>query len=293
MSFLTDLKNQIISQTCKSACCRRALLNGIIFSKAKLSDGEITISLENREAVGYTEALIKEIFGKDVEPTRSSLGGRAYILKFFSPACARYIESLGGGELFTERCATCQVSFLKGVFLSCGRVTDPKKKYRLEFSPYSMHESLSEMLSGLDLRFSITERKSERILYTANSTTVEDFFAAIGMNATAFMLMNSKIEAEIKNNVNRIRNCETNNIEKTVAAAGRVVELIKRLEEANKLSLLPDELEKTARLRLEFPDYSLARLAAEFTPPISKPGLSHRLNKIVELSESVLGKKDD
>ena len=293
MSFLIDLKNQIISEIHKNACCRRALLNGIIFSKAKLSGHEITLSLESRDVVNYTESLIKEFFGKDVEISRSALGGRAYILKFFSPACARYIESLSGGELFTEKCALCHASFLKGVFLACGRVTDPKKKYRLEFSPYSMQEELRAMLEGLDLRFSITERKNECILYTGNSSTVEDFFAAIGMNATAFMLMNSKIEAEIKNNVNRIRNCETNNIEKTVVAAGRVVELIKRLEEANKLSLLPDELEKTARIRLEFPDYSLARLAAEFTPPISKPGLSHRLNKIVEIAESVLGKKDN
>ena len=106
----------------------------------------------------------------------------------------------------------------------------------------------------------------------------------------AFLLMNSKIEGEFKNSANRVRNCETNNILKTVSASARWVSAIEALDEANLLSTLPDELEKTARLRLEYRDYSLARLAAEFTPPISKPGLSHRLNKIVELSDILLKK---
>ena len=149
---------------------------------------------------------------------------------------------------------------------------------------------IREYFLGLGMNFSITDRRKEHILYTGNSTVAEDFFAAMGMNSTAFMLMNSKIENDFKNTANRIRNCETNNILKTVSASARWVEAIEALERAGLLSTLPEELEKTARLRLQFRDYSLARLAAEFTPPISKPGLSHRLNKIVEISESMLGK---
>jgi DNA-binding protein WhiA len=138
------------------------------------------------------------------------------------------------------------------------------------------------------MSFLRTKRRSEDIIYTSNSNLLEDFFATIGLNSLTFLLINSKIENEFKNTANRIRNCETNNIDKTISASLKWVNAIEALEKANLLSTLPEELEKTARLRLEYKDYSLARLAAEFSPPISKPGLSHRLNKILEIYENLL-----
>ena len=110
------------------------------------------------------------------------------------------------------------------------------------------------------------------------------------MNKTVFAIMNAKISGEIRNSVNRIANCETNNIGKAVRASGKHLEVIVELANANLLSSLPDELERTARLRMEHPDYSLTQLSQIIVPPVSKSGLSHRLNKIVELSRSLLNK---
>lgn len=292
MSFLSELKSQIISQPYKSVCCRRALINGIIFAKGKISDGEIAISLESLESIEYARELIKEFFGAEARILTGEKGGRRKLLSFKSPASERYLNSLKNSDsvLYNEKCAVCTSAFLSGVFLASGRVTDPKKHYRIEFAPYSNTQRLAEFLGEIGLAFSITKRRDEVILYSGNSSVAEDFFAAAGMNSTAFYLMNSKIENEFKNSANRIRNCETNNIIKTVSASARWVEAIEALDKANLLSTLPEELEKTARLRMEYKDYSLARLAAEFTPPISKPGLSHRLNKIVEISEGLLKK---
>lgn len=294
MSFLYELKNQILTQPYKSACCRRSMLNGIIFAKGQVINGEVSVALENLEAIQYTVTLVKEFFSKDTEPSTSLKGGRRRVLSFVSPACLRYLDGVTnkGLPLFSEKCDDCKSAFLRGVFLACGRVTNPKKRYRLELAPVDTSiDILRELLIGLGVEFSITDRRAERILYTGNSGALEDFFALIGMNTTAFLLMNSKIENEFKNNANRIRNCETNNIAKTVSAASKCIEAIEALERANLLSTLPEELEKTARLRLLYRDYSLARLAAEFTPAISKPGLSHRLNKIMEMSEKILSDK--
>ena len=90
----------------------------------------------------------------------------------------------------------------------------------------------------------------------------------------------------------RVANCETNNILRAVNAAKPQLLVIRALEENDLLSVLPDELEATARLRLEYPDLSLAQLAAIAVPAISKPGLSHRLKKIVELGEQILKKHE-
>ena len=294
MSFLSEQKNEITEQIPKSACCRRAMLNGIIFSKARILGGETCISLENQRIAEFAATLVKEFFGKDSSISISEKGGRCRQVVFHSPACEKYIIALSSENpvYFAERCANCRQSFLRGVFLACGRMTDPEKQYRLEFAPIARHKILLEYLNDMGISFSITVRRGELIIYTGNSSQAEDFFAAIGMNSTAFLLMNAKIKSEFKNTANRIRNCETNNILKTVSAAARWIDAIEALDRANLLSTLPEELEQTARLRIQFKDYSLARLAAEFTPPISKPGLSHRLNKIVELSENLLGNKD-
>jgi len=293
MSFLSELKNQIISQPHKSACCRRALLNGVIYTKGEIRDELVVISLENGEVIEFVSELIREFFGKSPEVSSNAKGGRRRLISFKSPACHRYLEASLSEDsvLFSEKCQGCLTAFLRGVFLASGRVCDPKRQYRIEFAPTARADRLRSFLSDNGFDFSKTKRREEHILYSANSTTAEDFFAAIGMNTAAFALMNSKIENEFKNTANRIRNCETNNIMKTVSAAARCVQAIEALEEANLLSTLPEELEKTARLRLEYKDYSLARLAAEFTPPISKPGLSHRLNKLVEIAEKLLKNK--
>lgn len=292
MSFLAERKEEIISQPYKSACCRRALINGVLFSKGQLTATNVSISLEDEKIADWVSVLIKEFFLKDTEPYVPQSGGRRRVLCFKSPACEKYLNAVsqGGAAYFTERCPTCRSAFFRGIFLACGRMSDPKKQYRIEFAPAERIEQMLNLFRESGLSFSETKRGKESLIYTSNSGVIEDFFAAAAMNTSLFLLMNSKIEGEFKNSANRIRNCETNNILKTVSASGRWIEAIEALDKANLLSTLPEELEKTARLRLEFKDYSLARLAAEFTPPISKPGLSHRLNKIVEISQSLLGK---
>ena len=108
------------------------------------------------------------------------------------------------------------------------------------------------------------------------------------MNQTAFDIMNAKIQAELRNNTNRIVNCETNNIGRAVSASMSQIALISELIDKGLISLLPDELERTARFRMENKDMSLSQMAGAITPPISKSGLSHRLKKITELAESIL-----
>ena len=290
MSFLDDVKSQIISSVYKNVCCRRALLNGVVFAKGEASGKDVSISLENTECIDFVSGLIKEFFGKEPLVFAPPKGGRRKIVSFSSPALSKYLDSVSpGGELYQRKCQGCDQAFLRGVFIASGRASDPSKQYRIEFAKSSDTVRLREHLLSHGLDFSFATRRGESILYTSNSVTCEDFFAEIGLNSTAFKLMNAKIENQFKNEANRVTNCETHNIMKTVSASHRWVEAIEALEKANLLSNLPEELENTARLRLKFKDYSLARLASEFTPPISKPGLSHRLNRIVLLSEVLLG----
>ena len=290
MSFSDNQKNEIINHQYKSVCCRRALLSGVLFAKGIFDGRSITISLGNDKICDFVSSLIGENFGKEPQFFNSRTGGRRKMLTFYSPAAIKYLTRLesGDGEYFTSKCGFCKSSFLRGIFLASGTVSDPDKQYRLDLAPSVRARMLSEYLQNDGIFLSERNDKGVTRLYTNKSSEIEDFFASLGLNSTMFTFMNKKIEGDLKNSVNRVRNCETNNIEKSVLASARQSEAIEALQKANMLSTLPEELEKTARLRLQFRDYSLARLAAEFTPPISKPGLSHRLNKIVEIADRLV-----
>lgn len=290
MSFLSERKAEIIEQRYKNQCCRRALLLGILFSRGEKCDKGISVKLENTEIAEFVATSINEIYGSLATISTPECGGRGRVLCFQSTSCEKYLDSLAhGGDIITSKCPTCIAAFLRGVFLACARISEPSKQYRLEFAPRLNHQSLCDILLENGMSFKICTRRKEKILYTENGGVIQDFFGFVGMNKTYFILVDRAIESDIINSTIRQTNCETNNIMKSVNASKRHREAILALERANLLSSLPEELEKTARLRLQYPDYSLARLASMFSPAISKPGLSHRLNKIVEIAERLLG----
>lgn len=291
MSFSSEQKQEIISHPYKSPCCRRALLTGYLFARGEvLDETRVRIKAEKEATIEFLSRLTKEFFGRGLTAERSKAGGRYVYSDIDSASAAKYIKNLEENSLYITKCATCESSFLRGLFLGAGRITDPEKQYCLEFYLGDRTDIFASYLEKLGVTPSVSNKKTGRVLYYKNSSKIEDFAAFAAMNKTVFAIMNAKISGEIRNSVNRIANCETNNIGKAVKASGKHLEVIAELANANLLSSLPEELERTARLRMEHPDYSLTQLSQIIVPPVSKSGLSHRLNKIVELSRSLLNK---
>ena len=288
MSFSTDQKAEIIAQIQKSACCRRALLSGVLFSRGELTENGIIISVDSEVTAEFLSNLISEIYSKTAEVKTAA--GRRRLVCFSSKSAESYLNSLSdGAQPFAEKCQMCRSAFLRGMFLASGRISDPIKQYLLEFSlrgdPLDRAFRFFEEI-GLEPR--ISAKKNESVIYFKNSNTLEDFFALAGMNQLAFILMNAKIQRELRNSANRIANCETNNITKAINASQSQIAILRELDAKGLMSQLPDELEKTARLRMEHDDLSLSQLAALMTPRVSKPGLSHRLKRITEIATSLL-----
>lgn len=187
------------------------------------------------------------------------------------------------------KCASCFSQFLKGLFVVFGNVTNPEKAYHLELSFESEGErdTVSDILcdNGIDMKK--TKRKSRYLLYIKDSTMIEDFFAVIGANKLAFDLMNSKIVREVRGDANRLMNCDMANIKKTLSAAGKYIEVIEELTKSGAIIRLPADLRETARLRYENTQASLTDLGLLHNPPISKSGVKHRLDKIVEFYNEI------
>lgn len=291
MSFCQDQKTEIIRGQYKNVCCRRALLSGMLAVKGEISDGRVLMRLGDSASRNFASEYILDIYSKTTFEISDEKGGRGKTLCFDSRSAEKYISDIrkNDGLMYNPRCGFCKSAFLRGIFLASGRVSEPQKQYSLEFTvPCDLYERFLGFFSDLGIDMKVTDRAGAKILYTKNSAYIEDFFGLASMNTTAFSIMNSKIKSELRNEANRIANCEMSNINKAVGTAMRQIGVITKLEEAGLLGSLPDELAMTARLRLEYNSLSLSQLAAKFTPSISKPGLSHRLNKIEELAKKLL-----
>ena len=295
MSVSAEQKNEIIEYTYKSSCCRRAIMYGMIFAKGKADDKTITLSLEKREYAEFLSKLVNEFFGKPGDIYRSSKGGRNIFISFVSPSASKYISELHNiteyeiGNYVSLKCRSCLSSFLRGVFLASGRLSNPEKQYALEFSLGDRTEIFARLLSNFGMSPGISHKKSGDVLYFRRGDDIESFYGRAALNKVVFNVIERKIASLARRESQRYLNCVTNNYFKSTTAADRVLRIIERLDKQQLLSSLPEELEETARLRLEYPELPLSALAAKSTPSISKSGLSHRLKRIEALGRELLG----
>ena len=167
-----------------------------------------------------------------------------------------------------------------------GTVAGPDKKSHLELK--TTHASLAGEETSLLLDLGLSPKQARRgsalLLYFKDSASIEDFLTRTGAPRAAMGLMEAKVEKNIRNTINRQVNCETANLMKVTDASARQIAAIRAVLDAHGEEGFPENLRETVRLRLEYPTDSLAELAQRFDPPISKPGLSHRLKKITEFA---------
>ena len=294
MSFTDAVKNEICAALPKKPCCRRALLFGMLVMRGSAEGDTVRLDLNTTSLRSFAASLVLEQYSRESRETKRKGTVASRTLSFASSRAAEKIrsaEKLMPNIEIEEKCAACRRSFLAGVFLAAGRISDPEKQYLLEFSCREKRDFLSAFLSECGLSPKSVDRRGEKLLYFRDSTSIEDLLATVGVTHATFAVMDKKIEHGMRNDANRIANCDANNIGKAISAARRQVELIRRLIDENKMSFLPPELEQTARLRLQYEDMSISQLAYKAEPPLTKSGLNHRLQKITEMAESLLNEK--
>ena len=289
MSYSSDLKRQLVEKEVKKSCCRRTAIYGLLALSGVAAGDDVTLTVEGESVAPFAADEIGRIFGTEVKTSRVSSRFPRATLCFSSPIAAEYIRE---GRLTypqkTPPCPHCASHFMRGIFLAVGRMSDYTKLYRLEFSAGERADALSAYLALLGIPPKHTVRRGETILYYKSNATICDVLAAIGAESAAFSLINDNIEAGYRNDANRRANCEARNIERSVEASMRFVHSYRRLEAADKLVRLPEDLRATARLRAENPMMSLSALGARHSPPITKSGMNHRLEKILKMIDEIL-----
>lgn len=287
MGFLAEMKNEICETAPKSPCCKRSVLFGMLAARGTADESEtVTLRLTDAAAAELAVRLIAEQFGRQAERLPQRHGGRVHEIAFNSHSASRFIGELETrflGGAMPKQCPQCAFSFLKGVFLAAGHIVDPEKAYHLELS---LGERAEPFMAFLEREYGLmpklARRRNESLLYFKESGVLEDIMTMLGITEAVFKLANTKIEKQFRNAANRRANCEASNISRAVDAASRVVTVIGKMKEEKLLSSLPDELEEAACMRYDNPEASLTQLAAMMSPPLTKSGLNHRLQKIMD-----------
>ncbi|SJZ41640.1 DNA-binding protein WhiA [Selenihalanaerobacter shriftii] len=191
-------------------------------------------------------------------------------------------------HLISKRC--CQRAYIRGTFLGGGSLNDPGSSYHLEIwiHNYDYAQKFVEIVKEeFELKFKIRTRKDDYLLYLKSSEEIVKFLNIIGAHSALLEFENTRVLKEVRNQVNRIVNCETANLNKTVEAARRQVENIKLIENIKGLDSLSPSLQEIAKLRLDNPYISFKELGQLLKPTLSKSGVNHRLRRIDKLADKI------
>ena len=299
MSFSYDTKNELCHLNVQKACCARAEAYGILLYCNTFNSAEVRIVTENPNFAARLPKLFQKAFGLRFD--RQSEPGQQGKLVFQiteGKKLDRIINTLGydprqnlvlhiNFAMVEEPC--CRAAFLRGVFFAGGSITDPLKRYHLELTTSHLQASreLGVLLRESGYPPKSISRNASFVTYFKQSDQIEDFLTLIGAPVAAMNVMTAKMEKDLRNSVNRQLNCDSANVDKAISAAMEQMEAIRRLREAEKLEDLPDKLKETVLLREKYPELTLAELAREFDPPVTKSCLNHRLRKILELAKGI------
>ena len=309
-SFSAGVKGELARIYPEKACCRLAEL-------AALARFDGTVTIGRDEGLGFYIAteysavarkvykLLKELFSIEGELTvkrQNRLKRRTFYHISAAPTgdTPELLVALGvmtsGRQILPGikkdiiRTKCCRRCYLRGAFLGSGSVSGPESGYHLEIAVGN--EKLGRDLVALINSFSglqakLSQRKQSWLVYMKESDQIADFMALIGAHGSLLEFENARVLKGMKNQVNRLVNCETANLEKTVNAAFRQVNGIRLIDERIGLDALNPSLTQIARLRLAHPEANLKELGEYMTPPVGKSGVNHRLRKIEEIAEQL------
>ena len=310
MSYSSRTKDELCRLEPDSVCCLLAELSGIISVAGSVilrggGDKRLSIETENSAGARRTFRLLHDVF--DVQPQlvtlrRARLGGRsAHRIEISGDEASFVLEGCGISvmqrrgvprEITVRKC--CRMSFLRGVFLASGSVTDPEKEYHLEFvlGDEAFALAVQKLIARFDLDAHMTMRRQMTLVYLKGQSEITDMLSILGAQSARFAMEDAFIRKELRNNANRAVNCDSANVQRSVTAASRQTQAIERLIAAKGESSLPPALLQTAKLRLRYPEVSLEELGSLCDPPVGKSGVNHRLRRLEkmaqELDEAVL-----
>ena len=307
MSFTTDIKEELsrVPPTCSH--CEKATLSSLIRIEGSLvlqgaGNMSLEIDTDSSQAARLIVRLLHSLYQlkTDLTMRRSVLHKTPnYLINVpMQPALPDALRDLGvvsstgftqgiDSEIVKKRC--CAAAYLRGVFLGCGFIANPKGDFHFEMPIESEEHAygIVELLSEAGISAKTMPRRSHTIIYLKSGAAISDFLAFTGAHNAALAMENERVIKSVRNDVNRRVNAELANQQKTTEANVQQVMAIREVVDAYGLESLPAGLQEFIRLRVSHPDATLRELGDFANPPLSKSAIYHRVRRIEEMARQI------
>ncbi len=305
MSFTAEVKDELSRVAPKRSCCPRAELSALVRVEGTLhftgnERFRLEIATETAPVARKAIKLLHSLYDLSTELTvrRSVLHkSNNYLITVpAQPKLAQALHDLGilddslspshGIPRWLVKKDCCAVSYLRGAFLGGGFVADPHGDFHFELTAESeqIAEDLSTIMARFDMHARITQRRGTYAVYLKGAEPIVTFLALVGAHHALLRTEDVRVIKGVRNDVNRLVNAETANLQKSAEAAMSQIAAIRHLAETRGLEALPPALRELAALRLENPDASLRELGELAEPPLSKSAVYHRIRRLEELA---------
>ena len=302
MSFSGEVKEELAKLQSDARHCQLAELAAIlVYARAVKTIKQGGFGIEIQADVPYTAkkcfTLLEKTF--KIEGDGYNIAQQPNILKYYGKQIPKILQAVkySADEEFVNplliKSICCKRSFLRGVFLSTGSISNPQKGYHLEFVCDTMRQAqqLMEALMVFGIEAKVVQRKRYQVVYLKESEGIVELLNVMGAHISLMNLENLRILKDMRNTINRRVNCEAANITKTVNAATKQIDDILYIKEHYGFDNLSEPIRQMAQTRLDYPDATLKELGTLLLPPVGKSGVNHRLRKLSELADRIRGEK--
>lgn len=289
MSFSAEIKEELSKiNNLKDKQAVYYELVGYLITKNTKVDKKIKFSTENEYNINRFNKLLNNMNIK----YKIEMQGNLYVITFNKnedlKGCSIEYNNIkfNQKEVLEDKDTK---ALLRGAFMGAGFMSEPKSKNHLEIN-FSNLENLmfiKELLEKYNIFPKILNRNGSISLYIKEGEDISNFLACIGASDAMLKFEEIRVIKDARNNVNRMVNCEVANLNKTVNAATKQIEAIKKIKQHKKFTNLSEELKEIANLRIQNPDASLIELGNMLKKPVGKSGVNYRLNKLIEIAKEL------
>ncbi len=335
MSFSSEVKGELARLSPAKKCCMLAEIAGFLRASGsvRLTGGSFAIvaTTESAAVARHLKVLIETYFrnkvdlaiGGSLRPGSQGKRGRNtyYISIRPEEKSMQILRETGmmlireGDDYFSDgiyqpvvKSKCCKRSYLRGLYLSCGTMSDPRKSYHLEFvlDKEQTAADLKRLIGTFDdLSASVAKRGESYIVYMKKAAYISDMLGIIGAGSAMLEFESIRVSKSTHGSVMRLINCDNANVDRTLSAAEEQRGWLAKIASAETgrdpsmeeytdpssdfwtigLRHLPPALKEAAYLRLYKPEASLTEIGESLSPPVGKAAISKRFAKLRALAE--------
>ena len=290
MSFSKNIKEELskISNLANKDIVKAELIGYLITNNIDIKNNKIKYSTESEYNINRFAKLLNNV---NISKYEIDIQGKIFSITLKEQLDFNEIDIIDSKIVINEKTKNfCnnenfEKAIIRGSFLGSGSINNPEKIYHMEII-YSCEKNVNYILEILS-KYDINMKKLNSTAYMKDGEEISKFLAFIGANSAVLKFEEIRVIRDMRNNVNRLVNCETANLNKTINAALKQIEDIKFIKKMKKFNELPQNVQEVANLRLENPDIPLAELGKMLSTPVGKSGVNYRLKVISNFAEEL------